>query len=258
MSFKLGNFHTDNIHGFSAILHSVPSLPVSTSISSFPGSDGGYFHGSRMQSTVWDFSLRLRDSTVHGVLAKADVISRALNPNVYGLQDFTPQALEPWVWQGVVSGGVAWERDDVLWLNGIAQLNGHLSIATPDPYGKAKLNPVTLSGPGTLHLQDIGNAPHRPTFIITGSATPQQAFNIEVGGQLTSVFGGLNAGEELVLDYENLDFYIQDTGATYRRNVAEEITPFQRFNIQGPVAVEVYTTGATIESVTAHVTSRRI
>lgn len=259
MSFKLGYFNTIDIPGLNAILQSVPTLPVDTTVAAYPGGDGGVYSGSRMTSTRWEFNLRLEGRSVQEVLKRADDMSRAVNPQVHGLQDFTPLAMDPWVWQGVVSGGVAWERDDILWLNGISVLHGSLEILTPDPYGKVVLPAVTRTGKGAVELRDIGNAPYYPEVVIRGQATDSRYIQISSAGHTAEIFTQLDSPEELVLNFEMMDFYIRSISTGQRlRNVAHGFTQFHRFKLSGSAELVVDAGLATIDSVAVIVTSRRI
>lgn len=261
MSFKLGNFNTIEIPRFTAILQSVPSLPVDTSVTAYPGGDGGAYVGSRMTSTRWEFTLRLEGRTAQEVLKRADDVSRAVNPQVHGLQDFRPLALDSWIWQGVVSGGVNWERDNVLWLNGISVLHGSLEIITPDPYGKAELPPVFRESAGVVTLKDIGNAPYHPVVVVVGQSLESRYIQVVCEGHTVEIYTLLTLSEELVLDFDNMEFYIRDRfspGKERLRNVAHLITKFHRFKLSGDVDMEFITGEATINKVYVYVKSRRI
>lgn len=260
MSFKLGSFDTRTVEGFSAILKSMPSLPVDLSLGELPAGDGSTYYGSRMKAIEWEFSLQLRGRNVYDVISKADDISASINPNVHGLQDFTPLALDPWVWQGVVAAGVYWDRDDILWFEeGICQLNGEVTIVTPDPYGRAELAPVTRTGAGDIHIKNIGNAPYYPVLVIKGVSTDTQYIRVSNNGNVSEIFTALSSSEELVMDYETLSFYIRNaTTKKALRSVADHFTKFHRFQLTGSTAINVSAAQASITTVSVTVSSRRI
>lgn len=259
MSFKLGDFDTREISGLTAILRSMPSLPVETTLTAYPSGDGGNYSGTRMNSLRWEFSLKLTGRTPEEVLALADEISYKLNPQIHGLQDFIPENLMPWVWQGVVSGGVSWERDDVLWLAGYSVLNGSLEIVTPDPYGKCVMPAKVRTGSGSLILEDIGNTFYRPHIVIQGMSTSTSGITISAPGGVCQIFTLLTEAEELVLDYDNLNFFIRSKSTKqFLRSVADHFTKFHRFHLTGSAVINVSSVQASITTVSVTVSSRRI
>lgn len=259
MSFKLGDFDTREISGLTAILRSMPSLPVETTLTAYPSGDGGNYSGTRMNSLRWEFSLKLTGRTPEEVLALADEISSKLNPQIHGLQDFIPENLMPWVWQGVVSGGVTWERDDILWLTGYSVLNGSLEIVTPDPYGKCVMPTKVRTSSGNILLEDIGNTFYRPYIVIQGASAFNSEIKITAPGGVCRIFTILTSAEELVLDYENLNFFIRSKSTKqFLRNVADRFEEFHRFALMGLSVMSVRASGATIYQVEVTVTSRRI
>lgn len=259
MSFKLGDFDTREISGLTAILRSMPSLPVETTLTAYPSGDGGNYSGTRMSSLRWEFSLKLTGRTPEEVLALADEISYKLNPQIHGLQDFIPENLMPWVWQGVVSGGVSWERDDVLWLAGYSVLNGSLEIVTPDPYGKCVMPVKVRTSPGGVELEDIGNTFYRPYIVIQGASPDTSDIRIEAPDGVCRIFTLLTSAEELVLDYENLNFFIRSKSTKkFLRNVADHFEEFHRFTLVGDSAISITANTAKITRIEVTVTSRRI
>lgn len=257
MSFKLGTFDTDEVGGFKAILDEMPALPVQLTLDDLPAGDGALYYNSRMDSTEWEFNLELTGDSVFDVLAKADQISMALNPKLHGLQDFTPNALEGWVWQGVLAGPINWKRDKVLWFSdrGISVLRGTATVATPNPYGYAAEPPSTVSGPGSMTLVGGGNTSYHPTVEFRGVLNSAQSF--VVGG--TRVTGPLLASETLVLDFEAMDFYIKTTATGAKvRNVADRFTTFQRLEGVDQTSYPVSVTGGTFTQAVGLVRSRRI
>lgn len=259
MSFKLGDFDTREISGLTAILRSMPSLPVETTLTAYPSGDGGNYSGTRMNSLRWEFSLKLTGRTPEEVLSLADEISLKLNPQIHGLQDFIPENLTPWVWQGIVSGGVTWERDDVLWLAGYSVLNGSLEIVTPDPYGKCVMPVKTRTSPGNILLEDIGNTFYRPYILIQGASAVNSEIKITAPGGVCRIFTFLTSAEELILDYENLNFFIRSKSTKqFLRNVADHFEEFHRFSIVGDSVISITAATATISLIEVTVTSRRI
>ena len=259
MSFKLGDFDTREISGLTAILRSMPSLPVETTLTAYPSGDGGNYSGTRMSSLRWEFSLKLTGRTPEEVLALADEISLKLNPQIHGLQDFIPENLMPWVWQGVVSGGVSWERDDVLWLAGYSVLNGSLEIVTPDPYGKCVMPVKVRTSPGSVILEDIGNTFYRPHIVIQGMSASTSGITISAPGGVCQIFTLLTEAEELVLDYDNLNFFIRSKSTKqFLRSVADRFEEFHRFTLLGDTEMSITTHIALIDRIEVTVTSRRI
>lgn len=259
MSFKLGEFDTREVHGLTAILRSMPSLPVDTAITAYPSGDGGNYSGTRMTSIRWEFSLKLTGKNPEEVLALADYISMQLNPQIHGLQDFIPENLHPWTWRGIVSGGVSWERDEVLWLTGYSVLHGSIEIVTPDPYGKCVMPAQVLTEPGSMVLDSIGNTFYRPYIVIQGTSTDYTEITISALSGVCRIFTLLTTAEELVLDYENLDFFIRSkTTKQFLRNVADHFTQFHRYALIGKNMLNISANAATITRVEVTVTSRRI
>lgn len=257
MSFKLGTFDTDEIEGFKAILKEWPVLPVDLQLDDLPAGDGALYYQTRMTQTEWEFRLELTGSDIDDVFAKADEISLALNPQLGGTQDFTPNALEGWTWQGVLGSPIAWERDEVLWFSdqGISRLHGVASIVTPNPYGYADRTPVSLSAPGSLALVGAGNTSYYPTIEFRGVLNSAQRFS--AGG--VQVVGPLTSGQTLVLDFDALDFYIKTTSTGAKvRNVADRLSNFSRLEGVGNLNVPVSVTAGTFTQATGRVSSRRI
>ncbi|UVG34585.1 minor tail protein [Microbacterium phage Cheeto1] len=257
MSFKLGTFDTDEIEGFKAILTEMPALPVELSLDEIAG-DGSLFYRARMTETEWVFNLELTGTDVFDVLAKADQISAALNPLLAGgEQDFTPNALDPWVWQGVLGGAIRWERDKVLWFSdqGISRLAGQATIVTPNPYGYAVGDPVVLSGDGSLVLSSTGNTSFYPIVEFRGVLSASQTFS--AAG--VAVTGPLTAGQTLVLDFDAMDFYIKTTATGAKvRNVADRFTSFRRLEGMENMTIPVSISGGTFTQAVGRVRSRRI
>lgn len=259
MSFKLGEFDTREISGLTAILRSMPSLPVETTLTAYPSGDGGNYSGTRMNSLRWEFSLKLTGRTPEEVLSLADEISSKLNPQIHGLQDFIPENLTPWVWQGIVSGGVTWERDDILWLTGYSVLNGSLEIVTPDPYGKCVMPAKVRTSSGSLLLEDIGNTFNRPYIVIQGTSTDNSEIKITAPGGTCRIFTLLTVQEELILDYENLNFFIRSKSTKkFLRNVADHFEEFYRITLLGDAVLMITSSTATLTRIEVTVTSRRI
>ncbi|AZV01725.1 minor tail protein [Microbacterium phage Schubert] len=257
MSFKLGTFDSDNIEGFKAILTAWPMLPNEIHLDDLPAGDGALYYRSRMTQTEWEFRLEVTGTDLSDVLAKADQISQALNPKMHGLQDFTPNPHEGWTWKGVLAGPVSWERDQVLWFSdqGVSRLHGSATVATPNPYGYAAVSAVSLSAPGALALAAGGNTSFLPTIEFRGVLSSSQSFS--AGG--TTVTGPLTASQTLVLDFENLDFYIKNTSTGAKvRNVADRITEFERLEGVGSLNVPVSISGGTFTQAVGRVNARKI
>lgn len=257
MSFKLGAFNTTSIAGFKAILTEWPMLPSEINLEELPAGDGSLYYRSRMTESEWVFNLELTGSSIASVLAKADLVSKALNPKLLGLQSFTPNAMDPWVWKGVLSGTVSWERDSVLWFSdqGVCRLVGKATIVTPNPYGYSAVAPVVLLAPGTLALAGGGNTSYFPTVEFTGVLSSTQKFSL--GGMTVS--GPLLVTETLVLDFGGMNFYIKNTATGVKvRNVADRILNFRRFETVGAFNEAVSVTAGTFTKATGTVLSRRI
>ncbi|QXO14489.1 minor tail protein [Microbacterium phage Jenos] len=257
MSFKLGTFDTDDVEGFKAILKAMPSLPVELSLDSLPAGDGALFYEARMTETEWEFRLELTGTDVNDVLAKADQISMALNPLLHGPQDFTPNALDPWVWQGILASPILWERDKVVWFSdqGVSRLGGSATILTPNPYGVVLGEPVALSVAGAMTLVGQGNTSYYPVFEFRGVLSSAQ--RLTVGG--TQVAGPLTATQTLVLDFGEMDFYIKATATGEKvRNVADRFVTFQRIEGIDTINVPISISGGTFTEAVGTVPSRRI
>lgn len=257
MSFKLGTFDTDSVEGFKAILTEWPMLPVELSLDELPSGDGSLYYRSRMSETEWVFRLELTGSDVADVMAKADAISRALNPKIHGEQDFTPNAADDWVWQGVLGAPISWERDKVLWFSdqGISRMAGEATVVTPNPYGYSEGVPVSLSSSGVLSLAGEGTTSFYPTIEFRGVLNSAQRFN---AGPV-QVAGPLAAGQTLVLDFENLDFYIKNTATGDKiRNVADRFVVFSRLEGLDTLNVPVSVSAGTFTQAVGRVNSRRI
>jgi len=257
MSFKLGTFDTTDIVGFKAILNEWPMLPVELSLDDLPAGDGALYYTSRMGSTEWTFNLELTGDNLADVLAKADIVSMALNPDLHNLLPFTPNAMEPWVWQGVLAGPIDWKRDSVIWFSdrGVSRLLGTATISTPNPYGYAAGDPSVLSVPGAMTLVQTGNTSYYPTVTFRGVLSSTQRFI--VGG--TEVSGPLTADQTLVLDFENLDFYVMTTATGFKvRNIADRFTAFSRLVGTDTTTVNVSVSAGTFTQAIGRVPSRRI
>ncbi|URC17875.1 minor tail protein [Microbacterium phage Endor] len=258
MSFKLGTFDTNDIDGFKAILTEWPSLPVDLHLDDLPGGDGALFYRARMTETEWVFNLELTGSDVDDVMAKADMVSMALNPLLHGLQDFTPNAAgADWVWQGVLAGPVPWERDKVVWFaqDGVCRLASQARIATPNPYGVSVSDPTALSVAGAMTLSGQGNTSYYPVVEFRGVLSAAQT--LTVGG--TQVQGPLLATQTLVLDFGEMDFYIKTTATGAKvRNIADRFTTFERLEGIDTINVPVSISGGTFTQAVGIVPSRRI
>ncbi|QDP44973.1 minor tail protein [Microbacterium phage Alyxandracam] len=257
MSFKLGTFDTNDIEGFKAILTEWPMLPVELQLDSLPAGDGSLFYRARMTETEWVFNLELTGSDVADVLATANLISAQLNPLLQGgPQDFTPNAMDPFIWQGVLGAPIKWERDKVVWFaqDGVCRLLGSATVTTPNPYGYAVGEPVVLSGDGELDLVGSGNTTFYPVLEFRGVLSAAQT--LSVGS--VEVSGPLTAAQTLVLDFEAMDFYIKTTATGARvRNVADRFTTFER--LEGvALSLPVSISGGTFTEIKGTVPSRRI
>ncbi|UVK59236.1 minor tail protein [Microbacterium phage Quartz] len=257
MSFKLGSFDTDDVDGLKAILDAWPMLPVDMQLDQLPAGDGALYYRTRMTETEWEFNLELTGDNVDDVLAKANALSAELNPKLHGgPQDFTPNAMDPFVWKGVLSEPITWERDKIVWFSqfGICRLSGTATITTPDPYGYATGAPVTLTAPGTLALVGTGNTSFYPVVEFRGVLNSAQSFVVD-GVQVS---GPLTAAQTLVLDFGKMDFYIKTTSSGNKvRNVADRFTNFRRLegvSLDLPVSV----TAGTFTQAVGRVPSRRI
>ncbi|AUX83355.1 minor tail protein [Microbacterium phage Eleri] len=257
MSFKLGTFDTDSVTGFKAILQEWPVLPVELLLDELPAGDGSMYYRSRMESTEWVFNLELTGSDIYDVMAKADTISRALNPKLGGIQDFTPNAMDGYVWQGLLAGIIEWERDKVIWFSdqGVSRLSGTATISTPDPYGYALGDDVVLAAPGTLALTGEGTTSFYPVIEFRGVLNTVQRFNagpVQIAGPLT-------ASQTLVLDFQNMDFFIKTTATGAKvRSVADRFTAFTRLEGLDSLNVPVSVSAGTFTQAVGRVSSRRI
>jgi len=257
MSFKLGTFDTTSIPDFKVILTEWPMLPTEITLDELPAGDGALYYKSRMGSTEWVFNLELTGTDIADVLAKADQVSMALNPLLHGQRDFTPNAMDPWVWQGILSGPITWKRDKVLWFSdqGISRLSGVATITTPNPYGYQLGAAETLQAPGGMTLVGQGNTNYYPTVEFRGVLSSAQRFI--VGG--TEVAGPLVAGQTMVLDFESLDFYIMTTATGAKvRNIADRFTTFTRLMGIDTVTIPVSVSAGTFTQAVGRVPSRRI
>ncbi|QNL31030.1 minor tail protein [Microbacterium phage Kauala] len=256
MSFQLGSFDSDSISDFKAILTEWPALPVELHLDELPSGDGSLYYRARMTETEWVFNLELTGSDVADVLAKADAVSAALNPKLHGEQDFTPNAFDPWVWRGVLGGPVTWERDSIIWFSDrTCRLAGQATVVTPNPYGYSAGSPTVLSSSVEAVLPVGGNTSAFPIVEFRGVLNSAQAFTLN-GIQ---VAGPLTASQTLVLDFENLDFYIKTTATGAKvRNVADRFTNFKRLEGTDSIALTAGVTAGTFTQATARVNSRRI
>lgn len=257
MSFKLGTFDTDSVDGFKAILEAWPVLPVELQMDELPAGDGSLYYRTRMTETEWVFNLELTGTDIDDVFAKADAISRALNPKLHGAQDFTPNALEGWTWQGVLSDVVEWERDKIIWFSdqGVCRMAGQATVTTPNPYGYALGAPESTTAPGTLALAGTGTASFHPIIEFRGVLNTVQEF---VAGPV-QVKGPLTAAQTLVLDFNAMDFYIKVTATGAKvRNVADRFTSFTKLEGIDTLDVPVSVTAGTFTQATGRVPSRRI
>lgn len=256
MSFQLGAFDTGTIPGFKAILKALPALPAELHLDDLPAGDGALYYRARMTETEWEFRLELTGEDVHDVLAKADQVSAVLNPKIHGLQDFTPNALDPWVWQAVLGGAVEWERDKIIWFSDrTCRLAGQVSLVTPNPYGYTVGSPTALSSSVEADLPITGNTSAFPVVEFRGVLSAGQSFTLN-GMQVS---GPLLASQTLVLDFESMDFYIKTTATGAKvRNVADRFTNFQRLEATESISLTAGVTGGTYTQATARVNSRRI
>lgn len=250
-------FESDSIPGFKAILNKWPMLPVDLQVDDLPAADGALYYRSRMDSMEWDFNLELTANTLTELFAKADSISEQLNPKTLGLQDFVPNALEPWVWQGVLSKGVEWKRDKVIWAGdmGTCRMSGSITITTPDPYGYYRGETVTRTTAGNLSLTSRNLVPYYPIIEFRGVLSSSQVLTVGA----CKITGPLSAAETLVLDFRTLDFFVKNTASGAKlRNVADRFTQFTRLQGVGNLAVPVSISGGTFTQAAATVISRRI
>lgn len=257
MSFKLGTFDTDSITGFKAILDAWPVLPVDLQMDTLPAGDGALYYRTRMTETEWVFNLELTGDDIDDVFAKADQISRALNPKLHGEQDFTPNAMDGWVWQAVLSEIIEWERDKIIWFSdqGICRMAGTATITTPNPYGYAMGSAEQTTAAGTLHLVGTGTTSFHPIIEFQGVLNTVQEFKagpVQVKGPLT-------AAQTLVLDFNAMEFYIKTTSNGNKvRNVADRFTSFTKLEGVDSLDVPVSVTAGTFTKAVGRVPSRRI
>lgn len=257
MSFQLGVFNTDSIAGFKAILKEWPALPVDIRLDELPGGDGALYAGAHMESTEWEFNLEVQGANFAAVMAKADAISKAINPVLRGEQTFTPNGFEGWAWRGVAKGAIDWERDSVLWFSsmGVSVLKGTIKIVTPDSYGYKVEPAITLAAPGTLNLVATGNAGFYPVIEFRGVLNTVQTFT--AGGFV--ITGPLLSTQTLVLDFQKMEFYIKTTaGGAKVRNVGDRITSFVRLFGIDALNVPVSISAGTFTQVVGRVNSRRV
>ncbi|AUX83231.1 minor tail protein [Microbacterium phage Raccoon] len=258
MSFKLGTFDTSDIDGFKAILTEWPSLPVELSTEALPGGDGAQLISARMTETEWVFNLELTGDNVDDVMAKADMVSMALNPLLHGLQDFTPNAAgADWVWQGILASPVPWERDKVVWFaqDGVCRLASQATILTPNPYGVSVGDPTALSVAGAMTLVGEGNTSYYPVIEFRGVLSAAQTLTVGA----TQVSGPLTAAQTLVLDFGEMDFYIKTTATGAKvRNIADRFLAFQRIEGIDTINVPISISGGTFTEAVGTVPSRRI
>jgi len=258
MSFKLGTFDTSDITGLKAILRAWPTLPVDLALDDLPAGDGSLYYQSRFTEQEWVFNLELTGSDLDDVMAKADQISQALNPRLNGLQDFTPNpAGSEWIWQGVLSQAIEWERDKVIWFSdqGVCRMAGTATITTPSPYGVALGAPEETTAPGGMSLTGGGNTSYHPIIEFRGVLSAAQS--LTVGG--TVVTGPLTAAQTMVLDFGEMDFYIKTTATGDKvRNVADRMTSFERLEGIGTISVPISISAGTFTKATGRVPARRI
>ncbi|AVJ51155.1 minor tail protein [Microbacterium phage Pikmin] len=259
MSFKIGSFDSDSIEGFKAILDSWPVLPVELQLDELPAGDGSLYYASRMTETEWKFNLELTGSSLTDVLAKADAISAALNPKLRGgLEDFTPNPLEGWTWQGILGDTIEWERDKVLWFSeqGVSRLSGTLVVVTPNPHGYVISPAETLATAGTMSLPNTGNTQSYPTVEFRGVLNSAQYLSF--GG--VRIYGPLTSAQTLVADFENLEFFIKTTSSGAKvANIADRLENFNRLPISpGGRSFAVSVSGGTFTQAVGRVNSRRI
>lgn len=210
-----------------------------------------------MEATKWEFDLELTGSSVTDVMNKANTLSNKLNPILLGgLQDFTPNAMTGWVWQGIVNDVIKWKRDKVLWFSdrGISVLKGKLTILTPNPYGYSAPVVTSINAAGNLAVADSGNAGYYPVVEFRGVPSATQSVN--VGG--TQIVGPLLSTQTMVFDFENLEYYIKTTGGAKVRNVADRMATHKRVFGKGGMNVAVSISGGTFTQATASVRSRRV
>lgn len=258
MSFKLGTFDTDDMVGLKAILQEWPMLPVEVAFEDLPSGDGSLYYRSQMKMTEWKFDLEVTGTSVTDVMAKADLISLALNPKLGGLQTFIPNAAGAgWSWQGLLSEPISWKRDKVVWFSDrTCRLSGVATISTPNPYGISAGAPVLLAAPGTLHLTGGGNTSFRPYLEFRGALTSAQW--LLLGGTM-QVAGPLLSTETIVLDFNTLDFYIKTTlSGVKTRNIGDRITNIKIFEGVGTLDILASVSGGTFTQLAGTVLSRRI
>lgn len=257
MSFKLGAFDSNSIPFFKAILKEWPAVPSEVRLDDLPGGDGALFAGARMESAEWEFDLEVRGANFTEVMARADAISKAINPVLRGMQNFIPNGFAGWTWRGVAEGSLRWERDSVIWFSdqGVSVLHGTLTIVTPDPYGYKAEPLVTVPAPSFLNLVSTGNAGFYPVIEFRGFLSSFDSFN--AGGVV--VTGPLLATQTMVLDFQKMEFYIKTTaGGAKVRNIGERITNFTRLFGIDALNVAVSITGGTFTQATGLVNSRRV
>lgn len=257
MSFQLGAFNTDSIAGFKAILKEWPALPVDVRLDELPGGEGALYAGAHMESTEWEFNLEVQGADFAAVMAKADAISKAINPVLRGEQAFTPNGFAGWSWRGVAKGAIDWERDSVLWFSslGVSVLKGKIKIVTADPYGYKAEPAVTLATAGDLNLVSTGTAGFYPVIEFRGVLSAAQTFT--AGG--VTITGPLTASQTLVLDFQKMEFYIKTTaGGAKVRNVGDRLTAFVRLFGIDALVVPVSISAGTFTQVVGRVNSRRV
>lgn len=258
MSLVLGTFNSDSIDGLKAILRGWPVLPVSNAMEKLPGG-GSLYYGSRVDSADWTFKLELTAVGTSEILNKSIEVSNQLNPLVSGETTFIPNAADGWEWQGLVKSLSDWRRDKVLWFGPgkLCRMTSTLVVTTPDPYGRKNGPALQLTTPGSILVPVIpGGYTYYPYMEFRGTLVG--ASSVTIGG--TKFNTQLTVGQTLVIDHENMDYFIKDTTTGVKvRNVADRIETFNRLGGgTQPMSVALSVSGGTINELVIVPKFRRV
>ena len=149
-------------------------------------------------------------------------------------------------------------------------LTARLELIAPDPHGYKPDVALTGAITGAEKSKTLnftrteGNVPSSPVITFRGTVTGSQTVTILLRdpahpvAQRVVVRGPVNAGEELVLDFPNMEFYTRDDNGTKTMNKADMFTNYSFIESGlGANTVTVSTTGSMV-SVDVDIEGKRI
>lgn len=246
MSLTIDGYNLNNIEGLTCILQSLPTSAVQPTVQTLPVIGGSILSRSAPKSTEWKFTVEVRGNSAADVVEIVDDLSKRLRPHdrIKGTStiEFKVDPVADFTYTGYLAGEIRWTRDKQLWSDrilkdltkqqGVCVLAGEFSIVLTNPYGVKPLQSynllITANTETSFHLREYAGEPTHPVFRFSGTIPPSGYLDID-GCRIT---GPVASGEEMILDFLNLEFYLQNkTTKAKIANIADRFINFIRLTI---------------------------